>query len=103
MEFGHQPSTVHGTAHWGSFGVHQYQGNAITLLGEKFSEAFRVLIQWQQNSITWYMDDQPYYSINTADEWAAIPVQLRTLLHHEHRGRATGRGIPTRRRSSRRP
>ena len=66
---GHQPSTVHGTAHWGSNpSVHQYQGNAITLPGgEKFSEAFHLFsIQWQQNSITWYMDDQPYYSINSS-------------------------------------
>ena len=35
--------------------------------GEKFSEAFHLFsIQWQQNSITWYMDDQPYYSINSS-------------------------------------
>ena len=33
----------------------------------KISEAFHLFsIQWQQNSITWYMDDQPYYSINSS-------------------------------------
>ena len=66
---GHQPSTVHGTAHWGSnFSVHQYQGNAITLPGgQKFSEAFHLFsVVWEPNSITWYMDDQPYYSINSS-------------------------------------
>ena len=64
---GHQPSTNHGTAHWGAnFGVHQYSGSSITLPGgAKFSDAFHLFsIEWQQNSIVWYMDDQPYYSID---------------------------------------
>lgn len=64
---GHQPGTTHGTAHWGAnFGVHQYAGSSITLPGgAKFSEAFHLFsIEWQQNSIVWYMDDQPFYSID---------------------------------------
>ena len=64
---GHQPGTNHGTAHWGAnFGVHQYNGSSITLPGgAKFSEAFHLFsIEWQQNSIVWYMDDQPFFSID---------------------------------------
>ena len=64
---GHQPSTVHGTAHWGSnFSVHQYTGSSVTLPGgAKFSDAFHLFsVVWEQNSIQWYMDDQLYFSIN---------------------------------------
>lgn len=64
---GHQPSTTHGTAHWGSsWNVHQYNGSSITLPnGEKFSDAFHLFsVIWEANSITWLMDDQPFYSIN---------------------------------------
>lgn len=66
---GHQPSTVHGTAHWGSsWNVHQYNGGEISLPGgAKFSDAFHLFsIVWEANSITWYMDDQPYYNINSS-------------------------------------
>lgn len=66
---GHQPSTVHGTAHWGSNpSVHQYTGGSINLpSGQKFSDAFHLFsVVWEQNSITWYMDDQQYYSINSS-------------------------------------
>jgi hypothetical protein len=64
---GHQPSTNHGTAHWGAnFGVHQYTGSSISLPGgAKFSDAFHLFsIEWQQNSIVWYMDDQQFFSID---------------------------------------
>ena len=64
---GNEPSTVHGTAHWGtSWNVHQYSGDEITLPeGQKFSDAFHLFsIIWTENSITWLMDDQPYYSID---------------------------------------
>ena len=64
---GNEPSTVHGTAHWGtSWNVHQYSGDEISLpAGQKFSDAFHLFsIIWTENSITWLMDDQPYYSID---------------------------------------
>lgn len=64
---GHQPSTVHGTAHWGAdWTQHQYTGSSISLpAGQKFSEAFHLFsIEWSENSITWLMDDQEYFSIN---------------------------------------
>lgn len=66
---GHQPSTTHGTAHWGSnFSVHQYQGSSSTLSGgEKFSDSFHLFsVLWQENNISWYLDDQLFYSINSS-------------------------------------
>ena len=63
---GHEPSTVHGTAHWGSeWNNHQYSGSSITLPnGEHFSEYFHLFsIDWPPDAITWYMDNQEYYSI----------------------------------------
>lgn len=65
---GHQPQTTHGTAHWGSsFSVHQYDGSSISLpAGQTFSDAFHLFsIDWQPNSITWMMDNVPFYSINS--------------------------------------
>ena len=67
---GHQPETVHGTAHWGAaWNQHQYQGSSISLPnGETFGDAFHVFsVVWQQDQITWLMDDQPFYSLTTAN------------------------------------
>ena len=64
---GHQPSTVHGTAHWGSsWDVHQYTGSSTTLpAGETFSDAFHLFsVIWEENHITWLMDDQVFFSID---------------------------------------
>jgi beta-glucanase (GH16 family) len=34
--------------------------------GEHFSEAFHLFsVDWQEDHITWYMDDQEYYSITS--------------------------------------
>lgn len=67
---GHQPSTVHGTAHWGSsWNQHQYDGSSISLPGgETFSDAFHLFsVVWEENSIMWLMDDVPFYSLTPAD------------------------------------
>ena len=64
---GHQPSTTHGTAHWGSsWNVHQYNGSSISLPnGEKFSDSFHLFsVIWEENEITWLMDDQAFFSID---------------------------------------
>jgi beta-glucanase (GH16 family) len=58
---------VHGTAHWGSsWNVHQYSGESIQLTGgQTFSEQFHLFsVEWQEDEIKWYMDDQLYYSIS---------------------------------------
>lgn len=67
---GHQPATVHGTAHWGSsWNSHQYQGSSTTLPeGETFSDAFHVFsVVWEADQITWLLDDVPYFSLSPAD------------------------------------
>ena len=66
---GHQPGTVHGTAHWGAaWNQHQYTGESISLpAGETFSDAFHVFsVVWQADQITWLMDDQPFFTLTPA-------------------------------------
>lgn len=67
---GHQPSEVHGTAHWGNQGSPStYQGNGYTLAGgAKFSDEFHVFtIIWETNSIKWLVDDIQFFSITDAN------------------------------------
>lgn len=64
---GHQPATTHGTAHWGSsWNVHQYNGSSISLpAGQTFGDAFHLFsVVWEQDQITWLMDDQTFFSID---------------------------------------
>ncbi|GAB4243279.1 MAG: hypothetical protein Kow0027_02270 [Saprospiraceae bacterium] len=63
---GHEPSTVHGTAHWGDFsGNHVSYGNSTTLSSGKFSDEFHVFtIIWDNEKIRWFLDDNLY---NTLD------------------------------------
>jgi hypothetical protein len=67
---GHEPSTVHGTAHWGpqqqSFSINK--GSEYKIDGEKFSDKYHVFsIVWEPNSIKWYVDDNQYFSLTPAD------------------------------------
>lgn len=67
---GNQPNRVHGTAHYGSNTAnHQYNGNNIALSGTaKFIDEFHVFsIIWEQDKITWLMDDVPFHEITPAD------------------------------------
>jgi Glycosyl hydrolases family 16/Calx-beta domain len=71
---GHQPGRIHGTAHFGaSFAQHQESGGSTALSGgRKFSEEFHVFsIVWRENSITWLLNDQPFYSLSSQDVGAA--------------------------------
>ena len=65
---GHQPAPFMARPTGAAAGMHQYNGGQISLPGgAKFSEAFHLFsIVWEANNITWYMDDQPYFSINSA-------------------------------------
>jgi hypothetical protein len=66
---GSQPSTVHGTIHYGAdWSQHEHQGTGTSLSGgEKFADAYHVFsIEWDANGITWYLDDKEYYSIDTS-------------------------------------
>jgi len=68
---GHEPSTVHGTAHWGPQGQ-TFSNNAGTGFnlsgGEKFSDKYHVFsIIWEPGKIKWLVDDQQYFQIENAD------------------------------------
>ncbi|MEM9836563.1 MAG: family 16 glycosylhydrolase [Bacteroidota bacterium] len=65
---GHEPSTVHGTIHWGpqGQGYSNFTGGSYSLAGEKFSEQYHVFsILWEPGSIQWLVDDNEFFSINT--------------------------------------
>jgi len=67
---GHNTSQVYGTAHWGpSTGQHQYKGSSVFSGAEgDFHDAFHVFsISWEQDKITWLVDDKPFYSITSAE------------------------------------
>ncbi|MEO0899730.1 MAG: family 16 glycosylhydrolase [Bacteroidota bacterium] len=74
---GHEPGTVHGTAHWGpqGQGFSNFKGASKSLLGgEKFSEEYHVFsIEWESNSITWFMDDEPYFNLTPSTVNGAYP------------------------------
>ena len=62
---GDRDRTVHGTVHWNENGSHAQFGNSKTLPSGKFADEFHVFsIVWNQNSITWFLDNVPY---NTVD------------------------------------
>jgi beta-glucanase (GH16 family) len=57
--------TVHGTVHWNENGSHAQFGNSKVLSSGRFADEFHVFsIVWNQNSITWLLDNVPY---NTVD------------------------------------
>jgi hypothetical protein len=57
--------TAHGTAHWSANGTHAQYGSSTSLSSGKLADEFHVYsIVWNQNSITWMMDDVVY---NTLD------------------------------------
>jgi beta-glucanase (GH16 family) len=62
---GDRDRTVHGTVHWNENGSHAQFGNSKTLPSGKFADEFHVFsIVWNQSSITWFLDNVPY---NTVD------------------------------------
>lgn len=65
---GHQPSTIHGTVHFGpDWPNNQFKGNSYSLSNEKFSDDFHLFsIEWEQNKITWYVDGNEFYSVTPA-------------------------------------
>jgi len=66
---GSQPNRVHGTIHYGANNSqHQYIGNSIALPGTaKFSDEFHVFsIIWEQDKISWLMDDVQFYQITAS-------------------------------------
>ncbi len=65
---GSSPSTVHGTIHFGAdWTQHNYVGQGTSLpSGETFADEFHVFsIDWNEDGITWFIDDQPFYSVTS--------------------------------------
>lgn len=74
---GHEPSTVHGTAHWGPQGqtFSHYKGEGYPLQdGTKFSENYHVFsIIWESGKIEWYVDDNKFFTLTTTDVNGVYP------------------------------
>ncbi len=77
---GHEPSTTHGTAHWGQQGQSSstYQGAPYNLSGgAKFSDEFHVFsIIREPGEITWYVDDNQFFRLTNADVNVTYPFDL---------------------------
>ena len=66
---GSSPNTVHGTIHYGAdWTQHNHTGSGTSIpWTETFSDEFHVFsIDWDENGITWLLDDQPFYTIDNA-------------------------------------
>lgn len=76
---GQEPQIVHGSLH----GPGYSGGSALTgyyyLADEGFDEDFHVFaIEWDKNSITWYVDEQAYQTISSSD----IPAGTSWVFDH---------------------
>jgi beta-glucanase (GH16 family) len=63
---GSNPSNIHGTVHYGnSYAQHQHTGGSRYLSsGQTFADEFHVFsIEWDEEGITWLLDDQPFFSV----------------------------------------
>jgi len=64
---GSQPNIVHGTVHFGAnWQQHTYTGDGTSIpFGQTFADEFHVFsIDWDENGITWLLDDVPFYSVD---------------------------------------
>ncbi len=62
---GDRDRTVHGTVHWNENGTHAQFGGSKTLPSGKFADEFHVFsIVWNQNSITWLLDNVTYKTVD---------------------------------------
>ncbi|MEM7162520.1 MAG: family 16 glycosylhydrolase [Bacteroidota bacterium] len=64
---GSNPSRIHGTVHWGdNVSQHTFNGQGVSIsFPETFADEFHVFsIEWEPNSIKWYLDDVLYHTIN---------------------------------------
>ena len=67
---GHEPSKIHGTAHWGAQGqgFSHNKGGVHSISGEKFSDKYHVFsIIWEPNSIKWYVNDNEFFRLTNND------------------------------------
>lgn len=61
---GHEPAKTHGTVHFDQGGYKSSTGSTSLANGD-FSDSFHVFsIVWEQNKITWYVDNQSFKTFN---------------------------------------
>ncbi len=72
---GQEPNKVYGTLHWGSnTATHQSKGSNYVLSGASFDQEFHVFsMDWVQDSIKLFIDDQPFFSGKRSDVVGAYP------------------------------
>jgi beta-glucanase (GH16 family) len=69
MEFrGQEPNIIHGTIHGPGFSGSKGIGKSILLNEGRFDEDFHTFsVEWEQDRIRWFMDDQLYHEIKPGD------------------------------------
>jgi len=73
---GHEPSKIHGTAHWGPQGqsFSQNRGGSTSLTDGKFSDKFNVFsILWEPDRIVWLLNDEEFFRLTNADVNGSYP------------------------------
>ena len=61
--------TVHGTGHWDHYGGHASHGDDYTLNSGTFADEFHVFtIEWDSNTIRWFVDGQPYNALSISSD-----------------------------------
>lgn len=64
---GHEPSTIHGTVHFGPSWPSQQRTRTYSLDEGKFSDDFHVFeIEWVEDKISWFVDGEEFYSVTPA-------------------------------------
>ena len=66
---GSSPNYVHGTVHFGNdYTQHQFTGQGTGIpFGQTFADEFHVFsIDWNEDGITWYLDDVEFFSVDTS-------------------------------------
>jgi beta-glucanase (GH16 family) len=74
MEFiGKEPDQVHATVHGPGYSGSDGIGSSLTTSAESLKNNFHVYaIEWEENEIRWYFDDQQYFKLtaqDVPDEW----------------------------------
>jgi beta-glucanase (GH16 family) len=81
---GHEPSTVHGTLHYGDREKrHLHKGTRLKLERGTFADDFHTFaLEWEEREIRWYVDDKLY---QTQKDWhtrdAAFPAPFDQRFH----------------------
>lgn len=62
---GHEPNTLHGTAHWSSSGQHTSHSGSTTPDSGTLQDKYHVYsILWDETQIQWLLDDEVYHTLN---------------------------------------